>query len=269
MQLLGLLWAGGPASERARLARGILDKQRPDGGWAQTDNLQSDAYATGVSLSALAEAGGVVPTHAAYKKGVQYLLSTQRADGSWYVKSRAPKFQPFFDGDSLTATISGFPRWQPDGRPRRWRWRFRKIGDRRSAHRPSSIGHRLVDMILFTLALSMLLALQQAPPALLQQALKAAPQLRLHAGQRPMWVAGDFDRDMRPDVAAVVRTAAGKPEFGVIAVHASVRADRVGDTARCRLDRRSDDRVCPRRRRPAVLRRLRFQYLAALVRRGI
>ncbi len=98
MQLLGLLWAGGPASERARLARGILDRQRPDGGWAQTDNLQSDAYATGVSLFALAEAGGIGPTHAAYKKGVQYLLSTQRADGSWYVKSRAPKFQPFFDG---------------------------------------------------------------------------------------------------------------------------------------------------------------------------
>ncbi len=98
MQLLGLLWAGGPASERARLARAILDKQRSDGGWAQTDNLQSDAYATGVSLSALAEAGGIGPTHAAYQKGVQYLLSTQRADGSWYVKSRAPKFQPFFDG---------------------------------------------------------------------------------------------------------------------------------------------------------------------------
>jgi len=76
-------------------------------------------------------------------------------------------------------------------------------------------------MIQFTLALSMLVALQQAPPALLQQALKSAPQLRLHAGQRPMWVAGDFDRDMRPDVAAVVRTSAGKPEYGVIAVHAS------------------------------------------------
>jgi squalene cyclase len=31
-------------------------------------------------------------------KGIDYLLSTQRADGSWYVRSRAPKFQPFFDG---------------------------------------------------------------------------------------------------------------------------------------------------------------------------
>ena len=98
MQLLGLLWAGEPAPARARLARVILDRQRPDGGWAQSDNLQSDAYATGVSLVALAEAGGIDASHAAYKKGVQYLLSTQRADGSWYVRSRAPKFQPFFDG---------------------------------------------------------------------------------------------------------------------------------------------------------------------------
>jgi len=26
------------------------------------------------------------------------LLSTQRADGSWFVRSRSPKFQPYFDG---------------------------------------------------------------------------------------------------------------------------------------------------------------------------
>jgi squalene cyclase len=28
----------------------------------------------------------------AYQKGVKYLLATQHADGSWYVRSRAPKF---------------------------------------------------------------------------------------------------------------------------------------------------------------------------------
>jgi ankyrin repeat protein len=98
MQLLGLLWAGRPAGERAPLVKQILAKQRADGGWAQTDHLQSDAYATGVSLVALAEAGGISPDHAAYKKGVAYLLSSQRPDGSWYVKSRAVKFQPYLDG---------------------------------------------------------------------------------------------------------------------------------------------------------------------------
>ena len=98
MQLLGLSWAGRDAAERERLAKVILAKQRADGGWAQSDDLQSDAYATGVSLFALADAAGVGTDHAAYKKGVAYLLSNQRPDGSWYVKSRAVKFQPFFDG---------------------------------------------------------------------------------------------------------------------------------------------------------------------------
>ena len=98
MQLLGLLWAGRGAAEREPFAKVILAKQRADGGWAQSDDLQSDAYATGVSLFALAEAAGIGPDHAGYKKGTAYLLSTQRPDGSWYVKSRAVKFQPFFDG---------------------------------------------------------------------------------------------------------------------------------------------------------------------------
>ena len=98
MQLLGLLWAGRSATERAALATRILAKQRADGGWAQSDDLQSDAYSTGVSLFALAEAGGIAPDHPAYKKGTAYLLSSQRPDGSWYVKSRAVKFQPYLDG---------------------------------------------------------------------------------------------------------------------------------------------------------------------------
>jgi squalene cyclase len=98
MQLLGLFWAGRGAAERERLAKVILAKQRADGGWAQSDDLQTDAYATGSSLFALAEAGGITRDHPAYKKGVAYLLSSQRPDGSWYVKSRAVKFQPYLDG---------------------------------------------------------------------------------------------------------------------------------------------------------------------------
>ncbi len=98
MQLLGLLWAGAAADQRARLAEDIVRKQRADGGWAQSEHLMSDAYATGESLVALAEAGGIPTTHDAYQRGVRYLLSTQRADGSWYVSSRSPKFQPYFDG---------------------------------------------------------------------------------------------------------------------------------------------------------------------------
>ena len=39
-----------------------------------------------------------MPSDAAYSKGVQFLLKTQLEDGSWFVRSRAPKFQPYFEG---------------------------------------------------------------------------------------------------------------------------------------------------------------------------
>ena len=40
-------------------------------------------------------------THPAYKRGVQFLLKTQAADGSWYVRRRAVALQPHFE--------AGFP----------------------------------------------------------------------------------------------------------------------------------------------------------------
>lgn len=97
MQLLGLRWAGLQAQTRVEE---LLAMQREDGGWAQTPWLQSDAYATGQVLDALHEAG-VPASNQAYARGVAYLQSTQGADGSWHVTSRAPKFQPYFQ--------SGFP----------------------------------------------------------------------------------------------------------------------------------------------------------------
>ena len=105
LQLLGLAWGGADAPQLRTLARAIVGTQRADGGWAQRDELASDAYATGQTLFALASAAGVGPGDAAFQRGVQFLLSTQRADGSWYVRSRSPKFQPFFE--------SGFP-YGPD-----------------------------------------------------------------------------------------------------------------------------------------------------------
>jgi squalene cyclase len=75
----------------------VLALQRQDGGWAQTSFLKSDAYATATALYAL-HAAGRPTTDPAFHRGVQFLLDTQAADGSWYVASRAPKFQPYFDG---------------------------------------------------------------------------------------------------------------------------------------------------------------------------
>jgi hypothetical protein len=102
MRLIGIAAAGASETELRKMADPILALQRPDGGWAQRNELASDAYATGMTLSALAETGIVRPeTTNAYGKGVRFLLATQAADGSWHVASRAAKIQPYFE--------SGFP----------------------------------------------------------------------------------------------------------------------------------------------------------------
>ncbi len=106
MRLTGIAAAGAGKAELADAAKPILALQRPDGGWAQRPELPSDAYATGMTLSALAETGIIQPetnnkNNSVYPKGVKFLLATQAADGSWHVFSRAAKLQPYFD--------SGFP----------------------------------------------------------------------------------------------------------------------------------------------------------------
>ena len=87
-------------------------------------------------------------------------------------------------------------------------------------------------------AVALLQSAQTAPPALLEQALKAEPGIRLLVpatdlreysqaqlekfGYWPPWLEGDFDRDTRPDVmAVVVKPAPGGSEFGLIAVHSA------------------------------------------------
>jgi hypothetical protein len=47
----------------------------------------------------LKTAGVVSADDTAYKRGIQYLLNTQLADGSWYVRSRSLPFQPYFESD--------------------------------------------------------------------------------------------------------------------------------------------------------------------------
>ena len=97
---LGLEWAGVPDGAKAS-ARALIATQRHDGGWSQMPTLESDAYATGQVLFALNQAGRMSPNDPAYRRGVEYLLRTQAADGSWHVKSRAIWLQPYFE--------SGFP----------------------------------------------------------------------------------------------------------------------------------------------------------------
>jgi cytochrome c553 len=100
MQILGLKWAYPNVRVKESLLRELIAEQRSDGGWAQTPHLQSDAYATGQVLYTLREIG-IVPSDIALRRGVEFLVKTQRDDGTWYVKSRAMKIQPYFE--------SGFP----------------------------------------------------------------------------------------------------------------------------------------------------------------
>jgi Ankyrin repeats (3 copies)/Squalene-hopene cyclase C-terminal domain len=95
MQLLGLKWANADRRSLEDPLKRLMALQHSDGGWAQTPNLASDAYATGQVLYTMHELG-IPATDPAYRSGVAFLLSTQREDGSWFVTSRAPKFQPYF-----------------------------------------------------------------------------------------------------------------------------------------------------------------------------
>ncbi|MCC6405863.1 MAG: ankyrin repeat domain-containing protein [Planctomycetes bacterium] len=88
MRLLGLAWTGGTASELADSRAALLREQREDGGWAQLATRASDAYATGQVLAALNQVGGLAATEPAYRRGVEFLLRTQRADGTWLVETR-------------------------------------------------------------------------------------------------------------------------------------------------------------------------------------
>ena len=100
-RLLGLAWGGGSAAVIRSEAKSLAALQRADGGWNQLPAMSSDAYATGEALFALGSAGRMAVSDPVFRKGVEYLLSTQAGDGSWHVKSRSIWLQPYLE--------SGFP----------------------------------------------------------------------------------------------------------------------------------------------------------------
>jgi hypothetical protein len=100
-QILGLAWAGEPASKLQKLATALTAEQSADGGWSQLHGLKSDAYATGQAVYALRVGAGFSKSNPAVERGTRFLLSTQLADGTWYVRRRAFPFQPTMN--------SGFP----------------------------------------------------------------------------------------------------------------------------------------------------------------
>jgi len=100
MRLMGLVWTAASEAARAAAVQELRQQQHANGGWSQLPQLDPDAYATGLSLVALHHAG-VRVTDEAYRKGIQFLLTTQYPDGSWLVRTRSFPIQPYFE--------SGFP----------------------------------------------------------------------------------------------------------------------------------------------------------------
>jgi N-acyl-D-amino-acid deacylase len=94
--LRGLVYAGADAGDIERAREGLLKGQRADGSWAQLERMSGDAYATATALVALRQAG-LDAQHEAYRKGVKYLLDSQKADGAWIVQTRSRPLQVFFD----------------------------------------------------------------------------------------------------------------------------------------------------------------------------
>lgn len=100
-RLLGLKESGADEAIVKQAADELLKSQREDGGWGQLDTMFGDAYATGTALVALHWSGRLPADDPAYRRGLTFLLGTQRDDGSWRIRSRSRPFQKYFE--------TGFP----------------------------------------------------------------------------------------------------------------------------------------------------------------
>ena len=100
-RLRSLRLAGASNADLDSATADLLNTQQPDGGWGETSDLTSDAYATGTALVALHQAGGIAVDDEHYVKGLTFLLKSQLEDGSWHVVSRSEPFQTYYE--------SGYP----------------------------------------------------------------------------------------------------------------------------------------------------------------
>ena len=101
-----VLWnrLGRPAEEALPLVKRIKERQNEDGGWGQTKEMASDAWATGQALYALDHAG-VKADEPVIRRAHAFLIKAQRADGSWPMTSRPVK--PGGEGAKSLIPITG------------------------------------------------------------------------------------------------------------------------------------------------------------------
>jgi len=91
-----LLLLGENAQTLAAARQTVLAGQKEDGGWAQTDDMKSDAYATGQTLFILREVG-IGSSDKAYISAACSSCSGHRSPtGLGLVKTRSRPIQTYF-----------------------------------------------------------------------------------------------------------------------------------------------------------------------------
>lgn len=95
-RLWGLHRLGDDETIKEQTRAAIIAAQREDGGWAQTEGMNSDAFATGETLFVLRQTG-TAKHDPVVVKARDFLLKTQLADGSWLVEAHVKPVQPFFE----------------------------------------------------------------------------------------------------------------------------------------------------------------------------
>jgi hypothetical protein len=89
MKVLLGVQAGKPRKAWQMAIDELLALQRTDGGWSQTvPEIKSDAFATGQTLYVLSRAG-FTADRPEIQRGMDFLVATQKADGSWPMLSRS------------------------------------------------------------------------------------------------------------------------------------------------------------------------------------
>ncbi len=100
-KLQGLAWGSKNKAAIAKARQEVIALQRADGGWGDLATIPtSSAFTTGRAMVAL-NAAGLAASDPVYQRGMQYLMNHQQPDGSWFVRTRALGFQPYFE--------TGFP----------------------------------------------------------------------------------------------------------------------------------------------------------------
>jgi N-acyl-D-amino-acid deacylase len=95
-KLLGFHWSDATL-EKQKAAKSLLALQNANGGWSQMPNMKSDAYATGLVLSALRQSDSLTAESPQRMSGRKWLLDNQEPDGSWRVKTRSKPIQKYFE----------------------------------------------------------------------------------------------------------------------------------------------------------------------------